>query len=98
MYLHLGLDYMVPQKSIIGIFDLDTTTVTQTTRTFLEKAEQNGQVENVSENLPKSFILCMEKGKKNRAASQTSRRNHQTVVISPLASSTLRKRNQKPTV
>ena len=54
MYLHLGQSVVVPQRDIIGIFDLDTTTASQLTRHFLERAEREGGVVDVS----KSFVLC----------------------------------------
>ena len=97
MYLHLGSDYMIQKKNIIGIFDLDSTTVDQTTRDFLTAAQKFGQVEDVGENLPKSFVVCTDAGKKNHRIDRDARRSdhkkRQKIVISPLASSTLRKRN-----
>ena len=62
MYLHLGQQTVITTKEILGIFDLDTATVSAKTRFFLKKAQQNGDVINVSQELPKSFILC-ESGK-----------------------------------
>lgn len=61
MYLHLGKDTIVRKSDIIGIFDLDNSTVSKNTRDFLTKAEKNGKVINVSMELPKSFVLCREK-------------------------------------
>ena len=58
MYLHLGQSVVVPQRDIIGIFDLDTTTASQLPRHFLERAEREGGVVDVSMDLPKSFVLC----------------------------------------
>ncbi len=58
MYLHLGQSVVVPYRDIIGIFDLDNTSFSKRTRRTLEQAERRGQVVNVSEDLPKSFILC----------------------------------------
>ena len=58
MYLHLGKDTVVRKKDIIGIFDLDNSTVSATTRNYLAKAEKDGKVINVSPELPKSFVLC----------------------------------------
>ena len=58
MYLHLGMDKVITFDDIIGIFDLDTTTVSKNTRDFLAKAEKAGIVENVCYDLPKSFIVC----------------------------------------
>ena len=47
MYLHLGMDKVITFDEIIGIFDLDTTTVSKSTRNYLAKAEKAGIVENV---------------------------------------------------
>ncbi len=58
MYLHLGQKQVVTTKEIIGIFDLDTATVSARTRDFLRRAEGAGKVISVSQELPKSFILC----------------------------------------
>ncbi len=80
MYLHLGLDKVITFDEIVGIFDLDTSTVAKPTRTFLAKAEKAGQVENVCYDLPKSFILC-KKGKEE-----------QKIYISQISSQTLLKR------
>lgn len=66
MYLHLGQATVIRTKNIIGIFDLDNTTVMKGTRDYLSQAEKNGEVVNVSDELPKSFVVCDEKkgGKK----------------------------------
>ncbi|MDD4716362.1 MAG: DUF370 domain-containing protein [Oscillospiraceae bacterium] len=60
MYLHLGRNTVVPYASILGIFDLDNTTGSHLTRRFLEQAEREHRVFSVSEELPKSFVLCQE--------------------------------------
>ncbi|MBQ6847707.1 MAG: DUF370 domain-containing protein [Clostridia bacterium] len=80
MYLHLGVDSVVREDEIIGIFDLDSTTVSKHTRKFLEVAEKNKKVHNVSFELPKSFVLT---GKKNKTK----------VYISQISSTTLYKRS-----
>ncbi len=58
MYLHLGQNTVVRTNEIVGIFDLDTTTVSAKTRAFLTTAQRAGKVISVSPELPKSFILC----------------------------------------
>jgi len=58
MYLHLGQNVVVPEVEVIGIFDLDNTTNSFITRKFLGDAEKTGRVVNVSEELPRSFIVC----------------------------------------
>ena len=61
MYLHLGQETVIMQDDIIGIFDLDNTTVSKATRDYLAVAEKNKQVINVSFELPKTFILTNNK-------------------------------------
>ena len=38
MYLHLGQDTILRTKEILGIFDLDTATLSKHTRDFLARA------------------------------------------------------------
>jgi peroxiredoxin len=62
MYLAIGGDMAVREKSILGIFDLDNTTCSRHTRAFLKEAEKNGAVVAVTEELPKAFVLTEEFG------------------------------------
>ena len=61
MFLHLGEDTDVIADDIIGIFDIDNTTVSAKTRDFLKKAQNDGNVINVSDELPKSFVITKDK-------------------------------------
>ena len=61
MYLNIGNDMAVREKSIIGIFDMDNTSTSRRTREFLSKAEEEGQVV-PCDDLPKSFVLTAEYG------------------------------------
>ncbi len=74
------MDKVITFDEIIGIFDLDTTTVSKRTRDYLAKAEKEGIVENVCYDIPKSFIVCRDKNGNDR------------VYISQISSSTLLKR------
>ncbi len=58
MYLYLGEKKVINEKEIIGIFDLETTSIQKNTRDFLSDATKNGRVENVSFDLPKSFVIA----------------------------------------
>ena len=89
MYLHLGQNAVVPEKDIIGIFDLDNTTSSKITREFLSSAEKAGSVINVSDELPNSFVLCDE------GFSGINRENTQKmkIFLSQLSSLTLMKRS-----
>ncbi len=57
MYLHIGGDTMISSEKIIGIFDMDTSTVNKATRDYLAKAEKEKRVIYVNFDLPKSFIV-----------------------------------------
>ena len=61
MYLSIGNDFAVRDKSILGIFDLDNTSYSKRTQHFLELAEENGQVV-PCDDLPKSFVPTAEYG------------------------------------
>ena len=58
MYLHLGSDTVVNTKNIIAILDLESTSQSQNTRDFLKIVEEEGMVRNVSDEIPKTFVLC----------------------------------------
>jgi len=49
--------FFLPRSSIVGIFDLDTATVSGHTRDFLRRAQEAGAVTAVGEELPQSFIV-----------------------------------------
>ena len=63
MYLHIGNGKSVKKKHIIGIFDLDTSTVTKTGKDFINKSERLGNVEYDDDDLPRSFVLVEENKK-----------------------------------
>ena len=41
MYLHLGEETVVNGKNIIGIFDIENTSISKHTKDFLAKSEKN---------------------------------------------------------
>ena len=62
MYISIGSDMAVRERSIVGIFDLDNCSWSHRTREFLKKAEDSGEVVPVADDLPKSFVLTSEYG------------------------------------
>lgn len=58
MYLHLGQNEIVPERRIIGIFDLDKCSTSKRTMDYLNAAEKEGVVLDISGDLPKSFVVC----------------------------------------
>ena len=61
MYLSIGNDMAVRDRSIIGIFDMDNTSTSKRTREFLSKSEKEGNVV-PCDDLPKAFVLTAEYG------------------------------------
>lgn len=86
MYIYLGQDKVVQYREIIGIFDLDNTTVSKTTREMLRKAEQNGDAVTIAGDLPKSYVVC------------SDQKGRQKIYISPVTPSTLQRRIRKNSV
>ena len=58
MYLHIGNGESIRTEDIIGIFDLDTATVSRTTKKYISKKEKEGKVEYLDYDLPRAFIIC----------------------------------------
>jgi len=81
MYIHLGQNVVVPEADVIGIFDLDNTTGSFITRKYLSDAEKAGTVINVSDELPRSFIV-------------SGRNNDVYIYLSQLSPQTLLKRSE----
>ena len=83
MYLHIGKGKTVKEKNIIGIFDLDTSTVSALTKDFINKKEKSGLTEYADFDLPRSFVLC--KDNKNK-------KSEYKVILSRISSVGLRDR------
>ena len=78
MFLHLGENVVVPIKDVIGIFDLQSTKYSSDTNQFLRLAEEDGFVERITKENPKSFVIAeVDKSK---------------IYLSPISSTTLTKR------
>lgn len=81
MYIHLGEDISVHDSTVMGIFDLENTTIGKDTRIYLDRLEKKGCVVNVSPEMPKSFVVCFEPDT-----------GIETAYISSISVSTLKKR------
>ena len=60
MHQQLRQNVMVRSQDVIGIFYQDNTTWSFRTRRFLERAEREGRVIAVGDDLPRSFVLVRE--------------------------------------
>jgi len=79
MYIHLGERISIHDSTVIGVFDIENTTIGQDTRKYLNRLEKEGKAVNVSTEMPKSFVVCMEDGE-------------EVVYISSISVATLKKR------
>ena len=82
MFLHIGEGKILSKKEIIGIFDLETTSVGKKTREFLRINEKKGNVEYIGYEIPKTYILSNKKDKKK-------------VLITQISTQTLQKRAER---
>ena len=57
IYLNVGGGKSIKEKDIVGIFDMDTSTVSPITRRLLSEADKQKRTETPSYEIPKSFVL-----------------------------------------
>lgn len=78
LYIDIG-DLIIDSKKIIGMFDIDKTTVFKVNRNYLSNMEKRGKIISNVQKIPKSFIIYRDG-------------NCNLVYISPLMVSTIVKR------
>ena len=61
MFLFLGGEVTVKSKEVIGIFDIEECSVSRMTADYLNSCQKKGQVVYVSQDMPKSFVVCEDK-------------------------------------
>jgi hypothetical protein len=88
MFLEVGAGALIRQKNILGIFDLDTSTLGESTRKFLSRVEKNGRATIAGEELPKAFVLLAEPPR----AGKLPNVNEESIVFSRFSSGVLAKR------
>ncbi len=79
MFLHIGRGKLITKSSIIGVFDLEITSQSNRTKSFLAKKEKANHVINVCDDIPRSFVVCRDG-------------NRERVYISQISPQTLQKR------
>ena len=90
MYLHIGNGETVKKDRIIGIFDLDSATVSQTTRRYLAAEEKKSRVVSSGEDLPKCFLLLADPKRK-----QTQKKAEAQIQLLRISSVSLRMRAEQ---
>ena len=64
MYLHIGNGESIKTDKVIGIFDLDSATVSSKTRKFIHHQQKQENIEYADSDLPRSFVVYEENTKK----------------------------------
>ena len=80
-YLHLGGDVSVPAGDIVAICDLDNASISPYTRDYLRRVQKEDRVISVTDDLPRSLVICMQQGEEK-------------VYLSVLSSATLLRRSE----
>lgn len=57
MYIHIGGNITLPADKIIGIFDIEKTSVNKEVNSYLQKLGKQGRIYYVSYDMPKSFVV-----------------------------------------
>ena len=83
MFLHVGNGKTVKVGEIIGIFDLDTVSVSALSREFLSRGQSAGSVRYDDENIPRSVLLVGDKQNSNIVLSRISPSGLQARLNSP---------------
>lgn len=81
MYVHIGGDYTLSSRFIVGIFDMDAVTINpeeNSTMDYLRTADVMNRLETISFEIPRSMIVTLNK-----------------VYLSPVSTATLRARLKK---
>ena len=92
VFLHIGSGKSIKTKEIVGIFDMDTSTVSRVTRGFLNESQKKEELSSVTADIPKSFIVVNKKI--NRVRKEYKERAPK-VIISQLAVQTLYERQKR---
>ena len=58
MYIDIATDFLIDEKDMVGIFDLDNTTAAgKHTINFLNEKQKEGKVTYLIKDIPKSFVV-----------------------------------------
>lgn len=95
-YFNLGLNTPILKKDVVGIFDMDYTTIKKDSRDFLNTREKQKKIEYVGSDLPRSFVVCSGKRsrlcKNNVNAKNEKEQDCEKLYITSLSTQVLNKR------
>lgn len=89
MFLHLGGEIVVHKDEIIAIFDINSTSKSKNSRSFLEICKDEGFIFEITKEEPRSFIITEKviRSKNNKKATTKT-----IIYYSPISAQTLQKR------
>ncbi len=70
-FLSVSQNISIENENIIGIFDMDTSTVSPDTRSFLRASQAQGKLISDVRDIPKSFVVTSDKVYLSQLSSQT---------------------------
>ena len=82
MFLHIGEGKIINKKNIVGVFDLETTSVSKKTQEFFKKSEKKKIVKTIGDEIPKSFV-------------EIEKNKEKGIYITQISSQTLLKRAER---
>ncbi len=62
MYIHIGSDFVVFTRDVIGIFDFDGIMSSSVSKDYLMRLEKDGRLVSISEDIPKSVVVAVSGG------------------------------------
>ena len=82
MYLHVGIEVILNEKDVVGVFDIENASISKFTKEFLSRSQKAGEVVTVTGDIPKSLVVWEKNGERK-------------LFLSQLAPATLRKRQRR---
>lgn len=58
MFVNIGANTIIKKRDVIAVFDIETTTGAETTREFLRKSNKRSEIVTLTEELPRSMVVC----------------------------------------
>jgi hypothetical protein len=61
MYLHIGNEFLIMGEDLVGIFDIESTTVSRDTKDFLNSAAKRKCDVSCTDDIPRSFVVSFDR-------------------------------------
>lgn len=80
MFLFLGGNITVNSNDVVGIFNIEDCSVSRITVDFLGECQRGGSIVNVSEDMPKSFVVCSDKTYISNVSNDTINKRNNNIL------------------